>query len=111
MHSRVSGVSDFLAINEHDGILKARQIVHNLNWQKKAALPKRHFSNLVEEPFYDPGPSVRCPLLLLLVLLQRLILSFLLYSPCFAPQRLHHNQRRFWVWLRPTSASRLMREK
>jgi len=54
MHSRVSGVSDFLAINEHDGILKARQIVHNLNWQKKAALPKRHFSNLVEEPFYDP---------------------------------------------------------
>lgn len=55
MHSRISGVSDFLAVNEHDGILKARQIVHNLHWRKSSDLPRFHFSDHVEEPFYDPG--------------------------------------------------------
>lgn len=54
MHSRVSGVSDFLAVNEHDAILKARQVVHNLHWTKKTALPRNHFSEHIEEPFYDP---------------------------------------------------------
>ncbi len=55
MHSRISGVSDFLASNEHDGILKARQIVANLHWQKKATLPNMHFSERIDEPLYDPG--------------------------------------------------------
>lgn len=55
MHSRISGVSDFLAVNEHDAILKARQIVHNLHWRKESNLPRLHMSELIEEPFYDPG--------------------------------------------------------
>jgi hypothetical protein len=57
MHSRVSGVSDFLAVNEHDAILKARQVVHNLHWRKKTELPRNHFSEHIEEPFYDPGTA------------------------------------------------------
>ncbi len=58
MHSRISGVSDFLASNEYDGILKARQIVANLHWQKKATLPNMHFSEHIDEPLYDPGVSL-----------------------------------------------------
>ena len=50
MHSRVSGVSDYLAEDELDGIRLGREIVAHLNWRKlgaaKMATP--------EEPRYDP---------------------------------------------------------
>ena len=50
MHSRVSGVSDYLAEDELDAIRLGREIVAHLNWRKlgdaKMASP--------EEPLYDP---------------------------------------------------------
>jgi len=48
MHSRVSGVSDYLAEDELDGLRLARQIVSHLNWKKQGQ------PNLapVEEPLY-----------------------------------------------------------
>ncbi|KAI8049779.1 carboxyl transferase [Syncephalis plumigaleata] len=57
MHSRVSGVSDQLAMDEIDAIRKAREYMTSLNWQKQGQLPLRHLygpsSGLVEEPIYD----------------------------------------------------------
>jgi len=52
MHSKVSGVSDFLASNEYHALRLAREIVHNLNYKKKTELPNQHFTE-IEEPFYD----------------------------------------------------------
>ena len=37
MHSRVSGSSDFLAVDEHDAIRQARRVVARLNWRKKGS--------------------------------------------------------------------------
>ncbi|MCA9522928.1 MAG: acyl-CoA carboxylase subunit beta, partial [Myxococcales bacterium] len=50
MHSRISGVSDYLAQDEHHGLRIARQIVAHLNWRKRG-LPR---IETVEEPRYDP---------------------------------------------------------
>jgi acetyl-CoA carboxylase carboxyltransferase component len=50
MHSRISGVSDYLAEDERDAIRIGREIVAHLNWRKlgeaRMATP--------EEPRYDP---------------------------------------------------------
>src|SRR6185312_9447641 len=51
MHSRVSGVSDYLAEDELDAIRLGRQIVAHLNWRKKG----RAKMATPEEPRYDPG--------------------------------------------------------
>jgi acetyl-CoA carboxylase carboxyltransferase component len=50
MHSRVSGVSDYLAADERDAIRIGREIVAQLNWRKRGA------SRCVpaEEPKHDP---------------------------------------------------------
>ena len=37
MHSRVSGVSDYLASDEVDAIRLGRQIISHLNWEKNWA--------------------------------------------------------------------------
>ncbi len=50
MHSRVSGVSDYLAMDERDAIRIGREIVAQLNW-RKLGTSKRV---AVEEPLYDP---------------------------------------------------------
>jgi acetyl-CoA carboxylase carboxyltransferase component len=50
MHSRVSGVSDYLAADERDAIRLGREIVAQLNW-RKLGWSKRV---PVEEPRYDP---------------------------------------------------------
>lgn len=52
MHSRISGVSDQLAVDELDAIRKAREWVSNLNWRKRGELPKRHLLSNFEEPLY-----------------------------------------------------------
>jgi len=39
MHSRISGSSDFLAVDEHDAIRLARRTVARLNWRKKGTAP------------------------------------------------------------------------
>ncbi len=50
MHSRISGLSDFLAEDEVDGIRLAREIVSYFNLPKPAAPRREH----IEEPLYDP---------------------------------------------------------
>jgi acetyl-CoA carboxylase carboxyltransferase component len=50
MHSRVSGVADYFAVDELDCIRIGRQIVADLNWRKLGPTP----SGRVEEPLYDP---------------------------------------------------------
>jgi acetyl-CoA carboxylase carboxyltransferase component len=50
MHSRVSGVSDYLAENERDAIRLGREIVAHLNWRKLGRAAMRR----PEEPRYDP---------------------------------------------------------
>ncbi len=50
MHSRVSGVSDYLAADERDAIRIGREIVAQLNWKKLGWTKQIP----VEEPIYDP---------------------------------------------------------
>jgi acetyl-CoA carboxylase carboxyltransferase component len=49
MHSRVSGLSDYLAADELDAIRIGREIVANLNWKKLGPAPAAE----AEEPVYD----------------------------------------------------------
>jgi acetyl-CoA carboxylase carboxyltransferase component len=64
MHSRISGVSDYLARDERDAIRIGREIVAHLEWRKAAQpLPRA-----VEPPRYDPeellgiaSPDVKVP--------------------------------------------------
>jgi acetyl-CoA carboxylase carboxyltransferase component len=48
MHSRISGVSDYLAEDEEDAIRIGREIVAHLNWKKQGPPPRPD----VEEPLY-----------------------------------------------------------
>jgi acetyl-CoA carboxylase carboxyltransferase component len=50
MHSRISGVSDYLAENERDAIRLGREIVGHLNWRKLGEARMR----TPEDPHYDP---------------------------------------------------------
>jgi acetyl-CoA carboxylase carboxyltransferase component len=50
MHSRVSGVSDYLAQDERDALRLGREIVEALNWRKAGPRPQRP----PEEPLHDP---------------------------------------------------------
>jgi acyl-CoA carboxylase subunit beta len=50
MHSRVSGVSDYLAEDERDAVRLGREIVAHLGWRKHGPSPTRP----VEPPRYDP---------------------------------------------------------
>ena len=49
MHSRVSGVSDYLAEDERDAVRLGREIVSHLRWRKQGIVPQRDFA----EPLYD----------------------------------------------------------
>jgi len=49
MHSRISGLSDDLALNEHDALLKAREALAYLNWHKLGPEPRESVP-----PKYDP---------------------------------------------------------
>jgi acetyl-CoA carboxylase carboxyltransferase component len=50
MHSRVSGLCDYFARDEHDALRLGRQIVASLNWRKLGPGPSRS----ADEPLYDP---------------------------------------------------------
>jgi acyl-CoA carboxylase subunit beta len=50
MHARVSGLADFLAVDELDAIRLGRDIVSRLNWRKLGPGP----SMAPDEPVYDP---------------------------------------------------------
>ena len=49
MHSRVSGLSDYFAVDEHDAIRLGRAIMARLNWRKLGPPP-----GPAAEPRYDP---------------------------------------------------------
>ncbi|HUP99493.1 MAG TPA: carboxyl transferase domain-containing protein [Aeromicrobium sp.] len=51
MHARVSGLADYLAVDEHDAIRIGRQIVKRLNWRKQGPAPKLDYA----EPLFDAG--------------------------------------------------------
>jgi len=64
MHSRMSGVSDYLAEDEVDAIRLAREIIAHLDWRKAAVPTPRP----VDEPLYDPdellgiaSPDIKVP--------------------------------------------------
>jgi acetyl-CoA carboxylase carboxyltransferase component len=64
MHSRISGVSDYLAQDERDAIRLGREIVAHLNWRKAAA----PIARAVEPPRYDAdellgiaSPDIKMP--------------------------------------------------
>jgi acetyl-CoA carboxylase carboxyltransferase component len=50
MHSRISGLSDYFAQDEHDAIRIGREIVAHLNWRKQGYGPTMP----PDEPLYDP---------------------------------------------------------
>src|SRR6204780_2371657 len=50
MHSRISGLSDYLAVDERDCIRIGRQILSELHWRKWGPEPTMS----PEEPLYDP---------------------------------------------------------
>jgi acetyl-CoA carboxylase carboxyltransferase component len=50
MHSRVSGLADYFAIDERDAIRLGRRIVSELNWRKLGPAPTLP----ADEPVYDP---------------------------------------------------------
>jgi acetyl-CoA carboxylase carboxyltransferase component len=50
MHARISGLADFLAVDELDAIRLGRQIVSRLNWRKHGPGP----SQPADEPVHDP---------------------------------------------------------
>ncbi|MDJ0923560.1 MAG: carboxyl transferase domain-containing protein [Acidimicrobiia bacterium] len=51
MHSRVSGLSDYLATDEVDAVRLGREIMAHLNWRKLGPGPSRP----ADPPAYDPG--------------------------------------------------------
>jgi len=64
MHSRISGVSDYLARDERDAIRIGREIVAHLGWQKGATPTPR----AIEPPRFDPeellgiaSPDIKVP--------------------------------------------------
>ena len=54
MHSRRSGVSDQLAMDEYHAISMAREFISGLNWTKQGQLPMRHLQGLFDQPLHDP---------------------------------------------------------
>ena len=50
MHTRISGLGDYLALDELDGIRVCREVVRHLNWRKLGPGP----SLPADPPLYDP---------------------------------------------------------
>jgi acetyl-CoA carboxylase carboxyltransferase component len=50
MHTRISGLGDYFARDEHDCIRIGREIVADLNWSKLGPVPRRP----ADEPVHDP---------------------------------------------------------
>ena len=50
MHTTISGLGDYLAQNEMDGIRMCREVVRHLNWRKLGPEPKTEF----DPPAHDP---------------------------------------------------------
>jgi acetyl-CoA carboxylase carboxyltransferase component len=65
MHSRVSGLSDFLAIDEPDALRLCRQVVRRLNWRKRgpgaSALPVAEPLHPIEDLAGIPSIDLKEP--------------------------------------------------
>ncbi|QPH18690.1 hypothetical protein C2857_003769 [Epichloe festucae Fl1] len=53
MHSSVSGVTDYLAVDDAHAIVLARRSISNLNWPARSA-PTQPPASTFSEPLYDP---------------------------------------------------------
>ena len=49
MHTTISGLGDYLAEDERDGIRMCREVISHLNWRKKGPGP----SLPIDEPLHD----------------------------------------------------------
>lgn len=49
LHSSISGVTDYLAVDDAHALILARRSIGNLNWHGRTASPK-----VFQEPLYDP---------------------------------------------------------
>ncbi len=56
MHSRTSGLSDYLAADEMDALRMVRDIVRHLRWRKLGPGP----SEPADDPLYDPEELIGC---------------------------------------------------
>ncbi|HEC09676.1 MAG TPA: acyl-CoA carboxylase subunit beta [Acidimicrobiales bacterium] len=56
MHSRVSGLSDYLAVDEMDALRITRGIVRHLRWRKLGPGP----TEPADDPLYDPAELLGC---------------------------------------------------
>ena len=56
MHARTSGLSDYLAADEMDGLRIARQVVRHLRWEKLGPGP----TEPADDPLYDPDELLGC---------------------------------------------------
>jgi acetyl-CoA carboxylase carboxyltransferase component len=56
MHSRVSGLADYLAVDEMDALRIGRDIVRRLRWRKQGPGP----TDPIEPPRYDPDELIGC---------------------------------------------------
>ena len=56
MHSRVSGLSDYLAVDELDALRITRDIVAHLGWRKLGPGP----TDPADDPVYDPAELIGC---------------------------------------------------
>ncbi|CZR63833.1 propionyl-CoA carboxylase beta chain, mitochondrial precursor [Phialocephala subalpina] len=54
MHTSVSGVTDYLAVDDAHALVLARRSISNLNWPKKEFPPRTAY----EEPLHDPEELV-----------------------------------------------------
>jgi hypothetical protein len=68
MHSKVSGVSDYLAEDEAHAIQLCREVIATLKFKKHTELPPAHLLPKIEPPLYDPedllgivSPDLRKP--------------------------------------------------
>jgi acetyl-CoA carboxylase carboxyltransferase component len=57
MHSRTSGLSDYMAADELDALRLGREIVSRLNWRKQGPAP----SQPPDAPLYDPEELLAIP--------------------------------------------------
>ena len=55
MHSKLSGLSDYLAFDEYHAIKLARQIVSSLNYKPITPYPEQYLLGNFQEPIYDIG--------------------------------------------------------
>lgn len=55
LHSTVSGVTDYLAVDDAHAIVLARRSVANLNYPQTSVQQSQQLSKAIKEPLYDPN--------------------------------------------------------